>query len=94
VKVGLFTGLLTLPLAPVRGAAWLADQLAHEAERRLYDEDRIRAELLALEFEVEEDGLSPAEVQRREDELLDRLAVSQARRGSHIIELEERDSHG
>ena len=31
--MGLFTGLLTLPLAPVRGTVWIAEQLAAEAER-------------------------------------------------------------
>ena len=29
--MGLFTGLLTLPLAPVRGVAWVAEVLAEEA---------------------------------------------------------------
>jgi hypothetical protein len=32
--MGLFTGLLTLPLAPVRGVVWVADALAQEAERQ------------------------------------------------------------
>ena len=40
--MGLFTGLLTLPLAPVRGVVWVAEQVAQEADRQLYDEDRIR----------------------------------------------------
>ena len=31
--MGLITGLLTLPLAPVRGTIWVAEQLAAEAER-------------------------------------------------------------
>jgi hypothetical protein len=33
--VGLISGLLTLPLAPVRGVAWVADIVAQEAEREL-----------------------------------------------------------
>jgi gas vesicle protein GvpG len=51
--VGLITGLLTLPLAPVRGVAWLGEVLAEEAnriqadaespERRLADIDVMRA---------------------------------------------------
>src|SRR5204863_9414877 len=35
--VGLLTGLLTLPLAPVRGTIWYAEQLVEEAERLLND---------------------------------------------------------
>jgi hypothetical protein len=32
--MGLFTGLLTLPLAPVRGVVWVAEAVAQEAERQ------------------------------------------------------------
>jgi Gas vesicle protein G len=78
--MGLFTGLLTLPLAPVRGVTWVAQQLADEAERQLYDEDRIRGELLQLELEAEDGLISEEERARREDELLERLAVAQDRR--------------
>ncbi len=77
--MGFFTGLLTLPLAPVRGVVWVADQVAQETDRQLYDEGRIRSELLQLEFDVEEGRLSEEEIRAREDELLERLAISQAR---------------
>jgi hypothetical protein len=77
--VGLFTGLLTLPLAPVRGVVWVADQVTQEAERQLYDEGSIRAELVALELEAEEGALSDEEIQAREEELLERLAISRSR---------------
>lgn len=95
--MGLFTGLLTLPLAPVRGVAWIADQVVEEAERQLYDEDRIRAELLQLELDAEDGKLSEEEIRSREDELLERLAVSQARAGSGGLypnDLPEEDFHG
>jgi hypothetical protein len=77
--VGLFTGLLTLPLAPVRGVAWVAEQIADEAERQLYDEGSIRREMLQLELDYD-DGIIDEETRRaQEEELLDRLAISQAR---------------
>jgi hypothetical protein len=79
--MGLFTGLLTLPLAPVRGVVWVADQVGAEADRQLFDEGRIRSELLALEFEVQDGRLSEAEAGEREDELLERLAISRSRSG-------------
>jgi hypothetical protein len=78
--MGLFTGLLTLPIAPVRGALWVAEQVAQEADRQLYDEDRIRAELLQVEIEADEGRLDEEERQRMEDELFERLAVAQVRR--------------
>jgi hypothetical protein len=78
--MGLFTGLLTLPLAPVRGVAWVAGQVAEEAERQLYDEGRIRSELLQLELEAEDGLIGDDERALREDELLQRLAIAQERR--------------
>jgi len=77
--VGLFTGLLTLPLAPVRGMAWVLEQVVEEADRQLYDEQRIRRELLELELEFDDGSVSDDERSRRERELLDRLAVAQLR---------------
>jgi hypothetical protein len=76
----LISGLLTLPLAPVKGAAWVADQVAQEADRQLYDEDRILAELAGLEVAQQDGELSDEERARAEDDLLERLNVARARR--------------
>ena len=80
--MGLFTGLLTLPLAPVRGVVWVAEQVMDEADRQLYDEANIRRELLQLELEYEDGRLSEEERTEREEELFERLAISQARQGA------------
>jgi hypothetical protein len=80
--MGLFTALATLPLAPVRGVAWVAEQVAEEADRQLYDEASIRREMLQLELDYEDGKIDQRERQRQEEELLDRLAVSQARRAA------------
>lgn len=77
--MGFLTGLLTLPLAPVRGVAWVVEQVAEEAERQLYDERSIRRDLLALELAADEGEISEVERASREEELLERLAVAQAR---------------
>src|SRR5206468_11435494 len=53
VTMGLFSGLVTLPLAPVRGVAWVTGQAAEEVERQMYDPARVRAELLRLELDRE-----------------------------------------
>jgi len=74
------TALLTLPLAPLRGTMWVVEQVAAEAERELYDEDRISSELLALELEAEDGLIGPEEQAQREDELFARLAEARRRR--------------
>lgn len=78
--MGLFKEIALLPLAPVRGTVWVAEQIAEEAERRLYDEDSIKRELLQLEIESDEGVLGEKERAAKEDELLDRLAISRQRR--------------
>lgn len=80
--MGLITGLLTLPLAPVRGVVWVAEQVADEVERQMYDEDQIRGELLQLELEFDDGLIDEQERTMREDELLERLAQAHARRRS------------
>jgi hypothetical protein len=79
LRVGLFKELALLPLAPVRGTAWIAEQLAEEAERQLYDENRIKRELLQLEFDEEEGRISEVERREKEQELLERLQIARER---------------
>jgi Gas vesicle protein G len=77
--VGLFTALITLPLAPVRGVVWVAEQIAEEVDRELYDEGNIRRQLLQLELDHEDGKLSDEERSAQEEDLLQRLAISQMR---------------
>ncbi|MFL5966445.1 MAG: gas vesicle protein GvpG [Gaiellaceae bacterium] len=71
--MGLITGLLTLPLAPVRGTIWIAERLVEQAEHELGDETTIRRELAAAELRYESGALSLEEFEQLEDVLLDRL---------------------
>ncbi|GAA0321241.1 gas vesicle protein GvpG [Actinoallomurus spadix] len=78
--MGLFTGLVLLPLAPVRGVVWLAEQVQEQAERQLYDPQRI-VRLLEEVAEARDAGeISEEEAARREDELVNLLAEG-SRRG-------------
>lgn len=77
--MGLFTGLLTLPLAPVRGVVWVAERVAEEVERELYDEENIQRQLLQLELDYDDGKLSDEERSAEEEALLQRLAISQMR---------------
>lgn len=78
--MGLISGLLTLPLAPVRGVAWVAEKVAEEAELELYDEQRILRELSELEAARDEGRVSPEMFDRGVDELLVRLEVGRSLR--------------
>ena len=71
--MGLITGLLTLPLAPVRGTMWIAERLQEQAERELYDESALRTGLLELEEAREAGELSAEEIDEAENELIERL---------------------
>jgi len=71
--VGLFTGLLLLPLAPLRGTIWLAERLAEYAEHELGDEATVRRLLVEAELAREAGELSEVEYEAVEDELLERL---------------------
>jgi hypothetical protein len=77
--VGLFTCLLTLPLAPVRGTVWIVEQVADEVDRQLYDEGNIRRELLQLELDHDDGYIDAEERLAREEELFERLAIAQER---------------
>jgi ADP-ribose pyrophosphatase YjhB (NUDIX family) len=71
--VGLITGLLTLPLAPVRGVMWVGEKVAEEAERELDEQTSVRRALAQLEADLEMGRIDEDEFERREDELLERL---------------------
>jgi hypothetical protein len=71
--MGLITGLLTLPLAPVRGTAWIAERIQEQAEAELYDESAIRAGLTELEEARQAGMLAPEEIDAAENDLIERL---------------------
>jgi hypothetical protein len=71
--MGLITGLLTLPLAPVRGVAWVAGQVADHAEQEMYDEGRIMRELAAVELAHDAGEIDADALGERVDLLLERL---------------------
>ena len=71
--MGLIGGLLTLPLAPARGLAWVLEQVVEEAEAQLHDPRRIRAELAEAEAGLERGELDEESYEAIERELLDRL---------------------
>jgi hypothetical protein len=84
--MGLITGLLTLPLAPVRGTVWLAERIQEQALEQMYDETSIRNGLLELEAARQAGTLDEQELAAAEDELIERLMA--------IRDLAGEESHG
>lgn len=79
--MGLISGLLTLPLAPVRGTVWLAERIQEQAERELYDESAIRTGLLEIEHARATGELDERELDEAEDVLIARLMEIRALAG-------------
>lgn len=71
--MGLITGLLTLPLAPVRGVVWVAEQLYEQARRELDDPVAVRHRLMDLQAAREAGTISEEDAAREEEELVRRL---------------------
>jgi hypothetical protein len=71
--MGLISGLLLLPLAPVLGTIWLAERIQEQAGAEPDDDTVIRAGLLELEALRDAGEIDEDELRRAEDELLVQL---------------------
>jgi hypothetical protein len=71
--VGLLTGLLTLPFAPVRGVVWVAEQVHEVARQEMSDPAVIRRRLAEIEDARADGGIDETEAMRMEEELIGRL---------------------
>jgi len=71
--MGLIGGLLTLPLAPARGLAWVLEQVVEEADAQLHDPRRVRAELAEAATALERGEIDEQTYEEIEQELLERL---------------------
>lgn len=78
--MGLITGILGLPLAPLWGTVAVAEQVLRQAEEEYYDPAVIRAQLEEVDRQREA-GATDDEATAWEDELVERLLEGQRRRG-------------
>jgi len=76
--MGLITGLLTLPLAPIRGTVWIAERIYEQAETELNDERTIQAQLMEIQAAREAGEIDEATAAEAEDILLERLIAARA----------------
>ncbi len=83
--MGLLSGILGLPLAPLRGTVAVAEQVLKQAEEEYYDPARIRAELDEVARMRDDGSLTDDEATAWEDALVERLMTGQqrAREGRH-----------
>jgi len=77
--MGLITGILTLPLAPLRGTVAIADQILRQAEETFYDPAAIRSELEQVERMRAEGQIDDPTATAWEDQLIERLMIGQER---------------
>jgi Gas vesicle protein G len=73
--MGLFTALITLPLAPVRGTVWVAERLQEQAEQELVQADEVSIQQGLMEIEAlrQEGSMDEAELEEAENTLIERL---------------------
>ena len=77
--MGLISGLLGLPLAPLRGTIAVAEQIQRQAEEEFYDPARIRNQIAEVDRQRAAGELSDAEATIGEDALVERLMVARSR---------------
>lgn len=77
--MGLFSSILGLPLAPVRGTIWVAEKVQEEAERQYYDPGLIRRKLEEVADAKEAGTISEEDAAKLEKELVGRLIEANRR---------------
>jgi uncharacterized membrane protein len=70
------TNVLLLPLAPVRGAAWVAGVVADEAERQMAESASPSRALEELAAAVANGEIGEEEAEAREAEIIERLLAA------------------
>jgi len=74
--MGLISGLLLLPLAPVRGTVWIAEKIYEQAESEFYDERAIRAQLMEIDRARQAGEIDEQAAAEAEDILVERLIAA------------------
>jgi Gas vesicle protein G len=80
--MGLISGLVLLPLAPVRGVAWIAEVIAEEADRELAAANSPERALAELEAARATGEIDPDEADELESQLIARL-LDERGQGGH-----------
>lgn len=73
--MGLVTGLLTLPLAPVRAVLWLGEVVQAQVDTQTRDPAAMRRQVEEIEERERAGELSPEDARQQEQAVLDRAVV-------------------
>jgi hypothetical protein len=72
--MGILTKLLLFPVTgPLDGTMWIAEKLLERAEAEIYDEGKVRAQLMELELRLDLGEIEEDEYMATEEFLLERL---------------------
>ena len=77
--MGLIGALVKLPLAPLTGTVWIAEQIQAQAEAEYYDEGAIQAQLREIDEARRAGTIDDADADEAEDALMERLLEGRAR---------------
>lgn len=78
--MGIFSALVSAPLAPVRGVVWIAEQTLDQAEQQYYDPATIRRQLEEIDRLREREEIAEEDAVAAEEELVARLLEGNTRR--------------
>lgn len=70
--------------APFRGLVRVFEEIADRAEQELYNEDAVKAELMAIYKQLEAGTMSEEEFEKREAELVERLEAIEAHKSGKV----------
>ncbi|GAA4219319.1 gas vesicle protein GvpG [Actinocatenispora rupis] len=73
--MGLVTGLLTLPIAPVRAVVWLGEVVQAQVDTQTRDPAAMRRQVEEIEERERAGELSPEDARQQEQAVLDRAVV-------------------
>jgi len=71
--MGIFSAVLGLPLAPVRGVVWLGDIVRRQVEEELYSPAALRRQLDDIDNARASGQLSEEEAARAEEQVVARM---------------------
>ena len=81
--MGFLMDLLTFPvLGPIKGVIWIAEKVNEQVEKELYDEDKVRGQLMELEVRYDLGEISEEEYLETEEVLLERLRIIRERQAT------------
>jgi len=81
--------LFAWPLtAPLKGVTWIANKIAEQAEKELYNEDAVRGKLLELELAFDLGEISEKDYDAVEKALLDQLRLIRERQAEEAEALQ------